>query len=189
MLSPETVPLSQLIGYIRGAEEVATISGSVHHNLLFARPGQKVTLVERLVINDDHQVCINRMRQLQVTPVDANFHLYPVDTVGPYVVGWNHLLEQYASDRGLAPPEAQYTTKAYRDRCFKHYMASYQDNYRYRWHMEPWYPEICDSLYEAYEDNYPYFREYLDGNRPCLREHYFQKHYWKQFIKRLIRRG
>ena len=75
---------------------------------------------------------------------------------------------------------------SYRDRCFKGYMASYQDNYRYRWHMEPWYPEICDSLYESYEDNYPYFKEYLDGEKPFLREHYFQIHYWKQFIKRLI---
>ncbi len=52
--------------------------------------------------------------------------------------------------------------------------------------MEPWYPEIADSLYEAYEDNYPYFQEYLDGNKPFLPEHYFQIHYWKQFIKRLI---
>lgn len=67
-------------------------------------------------------------------------------------------------------------------------MASYQDNYRFRWHMESWYPEIADSLYEAYEDNYPYFREYLDGDRPFLREHYFQWHYCKQFLKRILKR-
>ena len=29
-------------------------------------------------------------------------------------------------------------------------------------------------------------KEYLDGNRPFLKEHYFQIHYWKQFIKRLL---
>lgn len=67
-------------------------------------------------------------------------------------------------------------------------MRSYQDNYRYRWFMAPWYAEIADSLFEAYEDNYPYFQDYLDGNRPFLREHYFQWHYFKQFVKRLLRR-
>ena len=102
------------------------------------------------------------------------------------MVGCNHILDRFIADKGLLPPDDVYRSKAYRDRCFKGYMASYQDNYRYRWHMEPWYPEICDSLYEAYEDNYPYFKEYLDGEKPFLREHYFQLHYWKQFIKRLI---
>ena len=186
VLAPETVTLSQMIFYIRGAREVATISGSVHHNMLFARNGQKLIIAERFIINDDHQVCINQMRQLDVTPIDANFHLYPVDTVGPLMVGCNHILEQFITDRGLQPPDEQYRSKKYRDKCFKAYMASYQDNYRYRWHMESWYPEICDSLYEAYQDNYPYFQEYLDGNRPFLKEHYFQIHYWKQFIKRLL---
>ena len=186
ILAPETVSLSQMIFYIRGASEVATLSGSVHHNMLFANNGQKLTIMERLIINVDYQVCINRMRQLDATPVDANFHLYSVDTVGPLMLGYNHILEQFTADRGLQPPDEPYRSKKYRDKCFKAYMASYQDNYRYRWHMEPWYPEICDSLYEAYQDNYPYFKEYLDGSRPFLKEHYFQVHYWKQFIKRLI---
>ena len=187
VLAPETITLSQLIYLIRGASEIATISGSVHHNMLFARNGQNLTIMERFIINDDHQVGINQMRQLHVTPIDANFHLYTIDTVGPLMVGCNHILERCIADKGLLPPDELYCSKAYRDKCFKSYMASYQDNYRYRWHMEPWYPEIADSLYEAYEDNYPYFKEYLDGNRPFLREHYFQIHYWKQFIKRLIR--
>ena len=32
-----------------GEEVVATISGSVHHNMLFARSGQKLTILERFV--------------------------------------------------------------------------------------------------------------------------------------------
>lgn len=188
LLAPETVSLSQLIFYIRNASEIATISGSVHHNMLFGNNGQKLVIMERLIINDDHQVCINRMRQLNVTSIDANFHLYTVDTAGPYMVGCNHVLEKYINDRKMSPPDAHFSSKAYRDKCFKQYMASYQDNYRFRWYMESWYPEIADSLYEAYEDNYPYFKEYLDGDKPFLREHYFQWHYWKQFIKHILGR-
>lgn len=188
VLAPESLSLSQMIFYIRGASQIATMSGSAHHNMLFAAPGQKLITLERFVINVDYQVSINQMRQLDVTSIDANFHLYTVDTVGPLMLGYNHILEQYIDDNGLLPPAEIYRSKRYRDKCFKAYMASYKDNYRYRWHMEPWYPVIADSLYEAYADNYPYFREYLDGERPFLPEHYFQFHYWKQFIKRLIRR-
>ena len=187
VLAPESLTLSQMIFYIRSASQVATMSGSAHHNMLFASPGQKLIVMERFVINVDYQVSINQMRHLDATSIDANFHLYTVDTAGPLMLGCNHILESYIQDNGLVPPAEQYRSKRYRDKCFKAYMASYQDNYRYRWHMEPWYPEIADSLYEAYEDNYPYFKEYLDGDRPFLREHYFQIHYWKQFIKRLIR--
>lgn len=189
LLAPETVTLSQMIYYIRNASEIATISGSVHHNLLFGRNGTKLTIMERLIINDDHQVSINRAKELDVTSVDANFHLYPVDTCGPYVVGFNRILEEYTASHKMVLPDGHFCSREYRDSCFKQYMRSYQDNYRHRWFMASWYAEIADSLYEAYEDNYPYFREYLDGNKPFLREHYFQLHYWKQFIKRLIGRG
>lgn len=187
VLAPEKLTLEQMIYYIRGAKEVATISGSTHHNMLFAGNGQTLIIVERLVINIDFQVSINQMRQLDVTYLDANFNLYTVDTMGPYMVGYNHILDRYTRDHGLMPPQPEYASDKYRVKCFRQYMASYQDNYRFRWHMESWYPEIADSLYEAYEDNYPYFKEYLDGDRPIFREHYFQWHYCKQMIKRALR--
>ena len=186
VVAPETVSLSQLIFYMRSAMEVATYSGSVHHNLLFANQGQQVTILERFIWNVDYQVDINRMREFRVTPIDVNFPIYSVDLLGPVILGYNHILERYISDRGLLPPSSVYCTKEYRDKCFRHYMSCYQDNYRFRWHMEFYYPEIPEAAYEAYLDSYPYFKEYLDGNRPFLKEHYFQIHYWKQLLKRLI---
>lgn len=65
-------------------------------------------------------------------------------------------------------------------------MFSYFNNYQHRWFMNSWYPEICDSLYEAYEDSFPYFQDYLEDRKPFLRKQYFQIHYWKQYIKRMI---
>lgn len=188
ILAPEKISLSQMIYYLRNAQEVASMSGSTPHNMLFANNGQKLIIIERLVMNDDHQVCINRMRQLNVTPIDASFHLYPVDFCGPYFLGYNHILARYTQDNGMVPPQEQFISEAYRDSCFKQYMRSYHDNYRYRWFMEDWYAEITDSIWEAYQDNYPLFRDYLDGNKPFLKEQAFQWHYIKQAIKRLLGR-
>ena len=88
----------------------------------------------------------------------------------------------------MVPPDQRFTSEKYRNACFRQYMRSYRSNYQYRWFMEDWYPEIADSLYEAYADNYPYFREFLDGDRPFLRSHYFQPHYWKAFLRRILRK-
>ena len=188
VVAPERMRLSQMIHAIRNAKTVASISGTLPHNMLFGCDGQKLIVMERLVINVDHQVCVNRMRQLDAVHIDANFPIYTIDTHGPYMVGCNHILERFAFDRKMSPPGEQYASSAYRDKCFKQYMRSYQDNYRYRWHKESWYPEIADSLWEAYEDSYEYFKDFLDGNRPFLREHYFQLHYIKQLIKRILRK-
>lgn len=188
ILAPEKIPLSQMIFYLRNARQIASMSGSTPHNMLFASNGQNLIHMERLVMNDDHQVCINRMRGLDVTPIDASFHLYPVEFCGPYILGYNHILEHYIQDNGMVAPDDYFTSQEYRDKCFKLYMRSYHDNYQYRWFMEDWYTEISDSIWEAYQDSYPYFRAYLDGSKPFLKEHYFQWHYIKQFIKRILKR-
>jgi len=83
ILSPETFSLAQMIHYIRNASVVASISGTLPHNMLFGKNGQKIEILERLVINVDHQVCINQMRQLEAVHIDANYPIYPVDTHGP----------------------------------------------------------------------------------------------------------
>lgn len=82
ILYPEKVPLGRMISYIRNADVVASLSGSLPHNMLFARPGQKLEIVERLTINVDNQVGINRIMDLDVTYIDAHIPIYPVDLPG-----------------------------------------------------------------------------------------------------------
>lgn len=188
VLAPEKVPLAEVIFYIRSATEIASISGSTPHNMLFARNGQNLIMMERLVMNDDCQLNINLMRQLHVTHVDANFHLYPVDWCGPYIVGFNDILKRFIDDRKMLPPDPCYTSDEYLNKCFRQYLQSYRENYQYQWFMQDWYPCICDTIWEAYQDSYPYFRPYLTRKKPFLREQYFQLHYMKQFIKRILHR-
>ena len=66
ILYPEKVPLDRMIHYIRNAKIVASLSGSLPHNMLFGKNKQTVEIVERLVISDDNQTDVNRMRDLHV---------------------------------------------------------------------------------------------------------------------------
>lgn len=188
ILYPEQVPLDQMIHYIRHSKVVATLSGSLPHNMLFANPGQKLEILERCVLNNDFQVNVNRMRQLQATYIDANIPVYTVDMVGPFIMGYNDNMERFAADMGYLPPDEKYRSRKHFKRCFVNYMKAYQDLYRYQWYMDGWYAPFADYLYEAYEAGKIYFGEYLEGKRPFLWHHYFELHYFKQFVKRLLGR-
>lgn len=187
ILFPEKVPLSQMIFYIRNSKVVATLSGSLPHNMLFAANGQKLEIIERCVLNNDFQVNVNRMRELQVTYIDANIPVYTVDMCGPFIMGYNDCMQHFASDRHFKDPDPKYCTEKHYRNCFVKYMKSYQDMYRYHWYMDNWYAPFADYLYEAYEAGRVYFADYLDGRKPFLWHHYFEFHYWKQFVKRILK--
>ncbi len=187
ILYPEKVPLSRMIHYIRSCQVVATLSGSLPHNMLFGRSGQKVEIIERLVISDDNQTDVNRMRDLDVVYVDANIPVYTIDFVGPFIMGYTPELQRFAQDQGYQPPDECYLTKKHYKSCFVRYIKSYQDLYRYNWFQDDWYGPFADSLYEGFQAGHQFFGDYLDGKRPFLWHHYFELHYWKQFVKRLLR--
>lgn len=189
ILYPEKVPLSRMIHYIRNCKVVATLSGSLPHNMLFANQGQKVEIVERLVISDDNQTDVNRMKELQVTYIDANIPLYPIDFVGPFIMGYTPEMQRFAENMGYQPPDDAYLTEAHYKKCFTQYMKAYKDLYNYRWFMGDWYGPFADSLYEGFQAGMAYFGDYLNRKKPYLWHHYFEFHYWKQFVKRLLKRG
>lgn len=188
VVAPEKLTLSQMIHQIRNCKEIAAISGTPPHNMLFGNSGQKIVILERCVINNDCQVNINRMRSLEVTYIDANIGLYTVGMIGPFIMGYNYLLQRYAEDHSMVPPAEEFCTEQYRDECFKKYMYAYQDEYRLQWYMDDWYTEAADYLLEAYKEGAAYFEKYLKGSEPCLPEHRYQFHYFKQFIKKILRK-
>lgn len=189
ILYPEKVPLSRMIHYIRNSKVVATLSGSLPHNMLFANNGQKVEIVERLVISDDNQTDVNRMRELQVTYIDANIPIYTIDFVGPFIMGYTPELQHFAADRGYLPPDEQYLTEKHYRKCFIQYMKSYVDLYNYKWFMQDWYAPFAESLMEGFQAGQKYFGDYLNRKKPFRWYHYFEFHYWKQFVKRILKKS
>lgn len=187
VLYPEKVPLGKMIHYIRNSKVVASLSGSLPHNMLFARQGQKVEIVERLVISDDNQTDVNRMRELQVTYIDANIPLYTIDFVGPFIMGYTRELQRFAEDHDYQPPDDRYLTRKHYKKCFVKYMKAYKDLYNYRWFMQDWYGPFTESLNEGFQAGMTYFGDYINGKRPFLWHHYFEFHYFKQFVKRLLK--
>lgn len=186
---PERVSLSQMIQYIRNADTVATVSGSLPQNMLFAKQGQRLLVLERCAFINDWQPPVDRIKELQTTYIDANIPIYTVPMTGPFIMGYNNLAELYAKDNGLVPPDSCFRTQKYFRSCFVGYMKSYQDLYHYQWFIEEYLLSEMDYHLEAYEYGAQFYKEYLNGSRPFRWYHYFEFHYFKQFVKRLLRRG
>ena len=104
-------------------------------------------------------------------------------------MGYTPELQRFAADRCYPPPDDQYLTKKYLKNCFRNYMKAYIDLYNYNWFMSDWYGPFTESLLEGFQAGREFFAVYLDRKEPYLWYHYFQLHYWKQFVKKLIGRN
>ena len=187
ILVPEQLSLSQLIYQIRNAGVVASVSGTLPHNMLFANNGQTIQIMERFVLNNDFQPLINQMRALHAVYVDANIPIYTVSMAGPNIMCYNDLAAEFAKDHGLVPPDPKYRSRRFLKDCFVKYMKAYRKMYDYYWYWDEWTVPFADYLLEGYEAGYACFSDYLDGKRPFLWQHYFQPHYLKEFFKRLFK--
>lgn len=188
VLAPEQLTLDQMIFYIQNADVVATMSGSVSHNILFGKQGQKMLILERCVNNNEWQVSANRMMELDVTYIDACLPIYPVATGGPFLLAYNEHVRQFAEDNHMLPPDPGLCSEKFNKRSFQRYMKTYFNMNRYHWHMEPRYIPLSGYMMEAYQEGQRYFEAYLNGSKPFLPVHYFQWHYWKQFVKWVLRK-
>ena len=107
---------------------------------------------------------------------------------GPFIMGYNDIVQRYAQDSHMVPPDPRFYSPKYYRSCFVGYMKSYQDLYRYQWFMEEYLLPEMDYHLEAYEYGVQFFGEYLNGSRPFRWHHYFELHYFKQFIKRVLKK-
>ena len=183
VLYPEQIPLRKMIFYMQNVKNVASISGSPLHNILFGRRNQKMTIFERCAVNNEWQVSVNRMMDLDITYVDANISIYPVAMSGPFIVGCNDILLRYAQDMQMIPPKDTFRSKRFYRKCFVRYMRAYKKQYGYMWFMPDYLIRAADYHVEAFEDCLQYFGLYLKGVLPFRWHHYLTPHYWKAFLK------
>lgn len=179
---PEKISLSQLIYYIRNTSVVASTSGTLPHHILFAEEGHKLVILERCVVNNDFQVDVNKMMNLDVTYIDAHVPIYSVQVGGPFIMGYTELLESYAKQNNMIPPDSKYCTKHYWKRCFVKYMRSYKYHYYHQWYVPDWYIQFAEELWEGYQAGEKYYGGYLTGHKIVGLSQCFDRYYWRHMV-------
>lgn len=89
-VSPEKCSLDDQIAMIRNCRFFAGVSGTITHNLLFAKEEQKAIIINKTYIVNVMQFDINTIKKLDVTYVDAFSSPFPVSLgVGPFMLECN----------------------------------------------------------------------------------------------------
>ncbi|CAM4490429.1 glycosyltransferase family 61 protein [Paenibacillus macerans] len=105
ILSPEQLTLSQQIYYMRNCDYMAAISGSITHNLLFAKEGQKVIILNKMDLMNGYQMVIDNIMDVKISCVDVYVKIFPVCFgLGPFLIGINRNLKNFVKDKGMTIP-------------------------------------------------------------------------------------
>ena len=161
---PEQITLSQLILYLNRSEKCVTESGTTAHNLLFGYTGMKMAIIERCSIINPMQQALDIVRRADITYIDANYEIYPVNLGGgPYFLAYNRYLKQYTEDLKLQAPDVKYLNDRYTKKQIRKWMKLYKRNYYLMWGIEGWEIKYSRTLYEAYADSLEVLRPYLQG--------------------------
>jgi len=125
IIAPEKHPLKEQITMLQEAAEIACVSGTLPHNMVFARDGMPLTIIRKTNKPNYRQVTVNRMRQLRVTNVDAHISPRAVGPSGPFILDVNDNVKRYASARGMTVPENRFPAGLNRIRKLAWYLPVY----------------------------------------------------------------
>ena len=124
---PERCTLDEQIGFIRGADIVAGVSGTITHNMLFANEGQKLDIINKTYIMNTMQSDINRMKKLNVTYIDAYSAYYPVSLgVGPFIFELTAEFEKYLKNELKLEADDIFGKGYVSAKNFKQYLNAYE---------------------------------------------------------------
>lgn len=102
IFSPEKLSLKKQIALIAGAAEIVTTNGTLAHNILFARDGVRLTVLNRSSGALVTQMQINEARRADYAFVDACREFLPVSHIhGPFLWAVTPELEAFLADRGM----------------------------------------------------------------------------------------
>ena len=71
ILYPERLSLIEQIFHFQNAREIASLSGTIPHNCIFAKPGLKFTMLNRTCIPNSPQIGINEISKVNCMIIDV----------------------------------------------------------------------------------------------------------------------
>jgi capsular polysaccharide biosynthesis protein len=185
VIAPEKYTIDELIGILSNATEIATISGTTAHNLLFANPNAKITIFERHTLDNIIQPAINLCVGYNTTYVDSSVSPMIISQGGgPFLYYATPQLCEYAADRQYSLPH----NKMSKAKLIKRYLRSYHRLYGYSLNFEMWQISEMPVFAEAYQYALEQFRPWLLGQRPIFICDWLSPRTVAKYIKHTIQR-
>lgn len=105
-VSLEQYSLVDQIHIIQNAKEIACVSSTVSHTLIFAKDGVRTTIINKMPLYNPLQFLVDDMKNLDVTYIDAYWGLFNAGYgFGPFLYGVTENLINYAKDNNMKKPD------------------------------------------------------------------------------------
>ena len=129
IISPEKLSLDEQIAVVRNTKLLAGIIGTLGHNMLFARPGQQMMLINKTHNMNVAQLDINEMKQLDMTYIDSYLAKFPsLIGNGPFLLSYSEPLSHYIREHDWEEPSAELTG----EKALKQNLKEYETMFRSR---------------------------------------------------------
>lgn len=164
---PEKISLTELIVRLNAAKEVAAISGTVPHNILFGPSGITLIIIEKYAYINNYQQGIDIIKDLRVIPISFDWLIDTVDPgLGPFLIGLTGEGKQFFIDRGkrdMLPVSDWIGAKELRK-----YFRIKKRHYGRQWILPEWLEEEIGLLREAYHATMEEYQDLISLKNPLM---------------------
>ncbi|MBQ3475205.1 MAG: glycosyltransferase family 61 protein [Bacilli bacterium] len=95
----EKLSLQEQISYIYNAKEIACMSGTLPHNILFSKENTKIIILNKTYALNMHQFLINQASKCNCIFIDTHKSILPVlYGLGPFIIKETDQLKKYSED-------------------------------------------------------------------------------------------
>lgn len=186
VIYPETMDVAELIAALRSAVSVAALSGTLPHNMIFARPQTELIIIEKTPGINNYQQGVDLIRNLRVSCVDANALVNSIDPgLGPFIIYPNGLMRRFCADRGFKECPDEWNEKR-RKKVLRKFFRLYKRHYSRQWILPEWMECEIGLLREAYADTMRDFGKWVSGKYPLYLTDWLYPRQAAKYLKRLI---
>ena len=191
IIYPEKISLSELVYILSNVEKIATVCGTLQHNILFAHDNQDVAILERNVLVNDIQLDVNIIKKANFVYIDSQHTVYNAsEGYGPFMMYFTEELKRYAQDNHMAYPDNKYLGEKYKKNILKNYLKMYLFAYDYSVHLEKWHYNQIRIIHEAIKSAESEFYSYIHRLKPLFYHDYldirFQKIIIHNFLSKIV---
>lgn len=189
IIAPEQLTLRELVTKIGNATTIASVSGTLAHNLLFCNPDAEFIIAERTAANNEYQVGINLIMGIEPTYIDCFMLPWPMASVDMlFLFSKTEELARFISDRGWTDAQAFIDSPRQRRRELRRFLRTKERSFAHSNRFLKWELNEAESIAEACCISEAYYEPWLSGIKPIRLRDVFTMIYLKGLIKRLLHR-
>jgi len=184
---PEHIPLPQMIRLLDNAKVLAFTSGSVAHNVLFAREKTQTIIIEKMPTTTIFQEPANLASGIEPVYVEGALFMRPVEqAMGPFMYYYTDFWREFTNDIGGRHPDGKYLSDGNVRKRLRTFFRSYRRIYKKAIEFDMYMLDESHLYFMALERANEVLRPWLYGEKALFISDYFDPFFWARRIKRFL---